>query len=254
MNLHVDIAGEGPDLVLLHGWGMHSGAWADVIPALAERSRVHAIDLPGHGHSAAAAIGTFDAATDAVAELVPRGATICGWSLGGLIAQNIAHRQPDRVGALALVATTPCFTTRPGWRDGVKPSILAAFAEGLQNDRDAMLRRFVALNAMHGTHGREAVRTFTRQLKERGVPSDAGLAASLAWLREVDLREQTARLALQRVLVMHGPRDMLAPVGAGRWLAQHLAGSRLVELPGAGHMPFFSHRDAFLAALGDLAG
>jgi hypothetical protein len=132
--------------------------------------------------------------------------------------------------------------TRPDWRNGVKPAILETFADGLQNDRDAMLKRFVALNAMHGTQGREAVRTFKKRLLERGPPSDAALAASLVWLREVDLREQTARLAT-RAVVMHGARDMLAPVGAGRWLAQHLAGSRLVELPNAAHMPFFSHRD-----------
>ena len=253
MSWHVETTGSGPDLVLLHGWGLHSGVWDDVLPALAARWRVHAVDLPGHGRSADMEVRSFDVVTDAVAACVPAGATVCGWSLGGLVAQNLAHRHPDRVARLALVATTPCFEERPGWPHGMKSPTLLGFARSLENDHDAALKRFVALNAMHGPQGREAVRVFTKRLAERGAPSDAGLAASLAWLREVDLREQTARLAVP-ALVMHGARDMLAPVGAGRWLGQHIAGARFVELPSAGHMPFYSHRDDFVAALHDFLG
>jgi len=51
--LHVETFGSGPDLVLLHGWGMHGGVWGDFALRLAERYRVHVIDLPGHGFSAA---------------------------------------------------------------------------------------------------------------------------------------------------------------------------------------------------------
>jgi len=253
MKLHVDITGQGPDLVLLHGWGMHSGAWDEVIPALAARARVHAIDLPGHGRSAKVVARSFDDAVDAVASRVPAGAVVCGWSVGGLLAQRLAHRQPERVARLALVATTPCFAQRPGWPHGIKASTLRGFAAALENDRDAMLKRFVALNAMHGPHSRETVRAFTARLLAHGAPSDAGLAAALGWLRDIDLREETPHLDLPAVVV-HGGRDMLAPVGAGRWLAAHLKGSRLIELPDAAHMPFFSHREAFLAALGELVG
>jgi pimeloyl-[acyl-carrier protein] methyl ester esterase len=253
MKLHVETAGHGPDLVLLHGWGMHSGVWAEVLAPLSRLARVHAIDLPGHGHSAHYPVDRFEDAAEAVAALVPEGAAICGWSLGGLIAQQLAHRHPGRAARLALIATTPCFAARPDWRHGMKDAVLAGFAESLANDRDAMLKRFVALNAMHGPQGREAVRSFTSRLLERGAPSDAGLAASLRWLREIDLREQTARLRLPTI-VMHGARDMVAPVAAGRWLAEHLEGARLTELAEAAHMPFFSHREAFLAAMGSLVG
>ncbi len=251
MSLHVDRSGAGPDLVLLHGWGLHSGVWTEVLPTLSARARVHAIDLPGHGYSAGVAAGSFDAATDAVAALVPEGATVCGWSLGGLFAQRLAHRHPGRVARLALVATTPCFMQRPGWSRGVKPAVLEGFAESLAHDRDAALKRFVALNAMHGSQGREAVRTFTRRLAERGALSDASLATSLDWLRDVDLRGQAATLDVPAV-VLHGTRDMLAPVAAGRWLAQHLPRARLKVVENASHMLFFSHRAEFVSALEQL--
>ena len=64
------------DLVLLHGWGLHAGAWSEVRPALEPRFAVHALELPGDG--------TFDQATDAIAARMPEASTVCGWSLGGL--------------------------------------------------------------------------------------------------------------------------------------------------------------------------
>ena len=251
MSWHVENLGSGPDLVLLHGWGLHSGVWAEVLPALAERWRVHAIDLPGHGHSSRVEAGSFDDATDRLAELVPKGATVCGWSLGGLIAQHLAHRHPDRVARLALVSTTPCFAARPGWPHGMKTAALRTFTEGLENNRDVMLKRFVAMNALNGPQGREAVRMFTARLAERGPPSDADLAITLDWLRDIDLRPQTKGLQVPTALV-HGGRDIIVPVGAGRWLAQNMPNATLHELPKAAHMPYYSHRAEFLAALEEL--
>lgn len=248
MSWHVETTGNGPDLVLLHGWGLHSGAWAELLPTLAAKWRVHAIDLPGHGHSSHVEAGTFDDATDRLAALVPKGSVVCGWSLGGLVAQDLARRHPDRVRRLVLVSTTPCFGTRPGWPHGMGAATLKTFTEGLETHRDAMLKRFVALNALHGPQSREAVRTFTARLTERGSPSDRDLGLTLGWLRDVDLRERTMGLEVPTTVV-HGGRDIVVPVGAGRWLRQHMPKATLHEIPKAAHMPFYSHRAEFLAAL-----
>jgi pimeloyl-[acyl-carrier protein] methyl ester esterase len=253
MSLHVDCAGTGPDLVLLHGWGMHSGAWAEEIPRLARKHRVHAIDLPGHGRSAAAHAGSFDAAADEIARLVPEDAVVCGWSLGGLLAQRIAHRHPRKVRRLVLVASTPCFVQRPDWSAAMTAGTLESFATGLEGDRAGTLARFVRLNALHGTGSRDAIRAFIARLDERGPPSPAALAASLDWLRETDLRAEAATISAP-TLVVHGARDALAPVEAGRWLARTIPDSRLVEISDAAHLPFFTHREAFLAAMESFLG
>src|SRR6185436_19518980 len=109
-----------------------------------------------------------------------------------------------------------------------------------------------ALNALHGPQGREAVRTFTARLAERGPPADPTLAATLGWLRDVDLREQSKGMELPAAIV-HGGRDMIVPVGAAQWFWQFMPNATLHELPQAAHMPFFSHRAEFVAALDALS-
>jgi pimeloyl-[acyl-carrier protein] methyl ester esterase len=249
VSLHVERAGTGPDLVLLHGWAMHSGAWADVAPALAERFRIHLVDLPGHGRSAAHTARGFEDAVDAVAEVVPEGAIACGWSLGALLAQRLASHHGLR--ALVLVGATPCFAQRPDWPHAMKPETLAEFARGLESEPRETLARFVRLNALHGERGREAIRAFVARLEERGAPALDALQRSLAWLCDVDLRAEAAAIRAP-VTVVHGDRDMLVPAQAGRWLARTLPRATLVEIAGAAHLPFFTHRAAFLAAMDGL--
>ena len=48
--LYVEWSGSGPPLVLLHGWAMHGGLLAPLVPALSARYRVAVVDLPGHGY------------------------------------------------------------------------------------------------------------------------------------------------------------------------------------------------------------
>lgn len=253
MSLHVDRSGSGADLVLLHGWGLHSGAWGDVVPQLAGRFRVHAVDLPGHGLSPTMPGASFDEAAQAVAEALPRDAIVCGWSLGGLFAQRIARHHPARVRALALVGATPCFVERRDWPTAMKASTFHEFESGLAVDPDGTLARFVRLAALHGTDARAAIRALAGRLGKRGVPSGAGLSGALGWLRDTDLREEAGRLEAP-TLVIHGSADALAPLAAGRWLAGALRDARLLELEGCAHLPFLTHREAFVRALESLHG
>lgn len=252
MTLHVERHGNGPDLVLLHGWGLHSGVWAEALPELAQRFRVHAIDLPGHGHSAAEPVGSLDDAAERVANQIPAASVVCGWSLGSLLAQRIALLHSGKVRDLVLVSATPCFAVRPDWPHAVKDATLDAFAVGLRHDREAALANFVRLNALHGAREREAIRAFTHRLFERGAPPADALAGTLDWLRETDLRSDACKLP--RTLLIHGARDVLAPVEAGRWLAARIPGAQALVLADAAHIPFFTHREVFVRAVESFVG
>ena len=253
MSLFIRTTGEGRDLVLLHGWGVHGGVWSTAVPELARRYRVHEVDLPGHGFSAFVPFRGFAEVAEEVAETVPDGAIVCGWSLGGLIAQRLARRHPYRVGALALVGTTPCFVERPDWPHAMKVETLAGFASGLRTDFELTLKTFVALNAIGGANTRPALRALAKELLSRGAPDPSALDAGLAALREVDLRAEAPAIA-QPAVVIHGARDALAPVEAGRWLGRTLPNATAVELPDAAHLPFITHRADFIAALARLDG
>lgn len=251
-DLHVRVEGTGPDVVLLHGWGFHSRAWDGVAPALAMRHRVHAVDLPGHGHSGACAIEAFDAAAAAIARCIPERSLVVGWSLGGLLAQRIVARGMARPAALALVSSTPCFVQRADWDSAMRPATLEAFAHDLRHERQRTLSQFVRLNALHAPNAREAVRCVTASLEEGPAATPAGLEHGLRWLREADLRGDAARIGVP-CIVIHGTRDAITPIDAGRWLASRVPRARLCEIEDAAHLPFASHPARFLEAVESLA-
>jgi pimeloyl-[acyl-carrier protein] methyl ester esterase len=260
--LHVESSGSGPPLVLLHGWAMHSGVWGPLVPALALRHRVHAVDLPGHGGSAAVPPTTLDALVDAVAagfaaEAEP--VTVIGWSLGGMAALRWARRAPRQVRRLALVATTPSFIARADWPHAMAADTLAQFGDELRVSYRLTLQRFLSLQLAGGREGRVTRGTGTvdgratlaalrRGLFARGEPSPAALAGALAILTDTDLRAEVPAIA-QPCLVVSGERDTLTPAAAGAWLASALPAGRLVEIAGAGHVPFLSHPAEFMRAL-----
>lgn len=252
MSLHVERGGAGPDLVLLHGWGLNSRVWEAALAGLESTHRVHRVDLPGHGGSTGAGFGSLEDAADQVAGVVPDGARICGWSLGALVAVALALRQPRKARALVLVGATPCFAARPDWPHGMPPETFEAFADAVRAEPGQALARFARLNALNGANAREAARKL--EACARASPATAGsLEAGLRVLREADLRPEVARLE-QPTVLLHGARDAVSSIGSGRWLVSAVPGARLVEIEDAAHVPFLTHVPAFRAAVDSLHG
>jgi pimeloyl-[acyl-carrier protein] methyl ester esterase len=249
--LHVESAGAGPPLVLLHGWAMHSGIWGPLVPKLARRYRVHAVDLPGHGHSRLAAPFTLDSAVAAVVSALAfetRPLTVLGWSLGGLVAMRFALRDATRVAKLALVCTSPRFVAADDWPHAMSRETLSRFGDELHVAWKLTVQRFLALQ-MHGSeHGRAIVAALRSEVFARGEPAPKALVGALDALMSADLRTEVGGV-VQPALVVSGGRDTLALPAAGRWLADHLPDARFALLPGAAHVPFLSHADAFFDTL-----
>jgi pimeloyl-[acyl-carrier protein] methyl ester esterase len=251
MTLHVESLGAGAPLVLLHGWGFHSSIWLEFASGLARRYRVQLVDLPGHGHSRACHFGALDALADQIAARIEDGTLVCGWSLGGIVAQRLARRSPSKARALALIGTTPCFVERKEWKHGIAAETLDAFARGLHDDPPGALDRFVRLNAVDTPGARATVRSMSRRLAERPHASEQALDAGLAMLHATDLRDECSTIAAKTV-VIHGSLDRVVPVGAGRWLARTMRHARLAELPRSAHLPFVTDRDAAIDAVSSL--
>jgi pimeloyl-[acyl-carrier protein] methyl ester esterase len=252
VSLHTITLGDGPDVVLLHGWGMHSGVWTDVAKALSDEYRVTLMDLPGHGDSPPGSGGAdLPSLCDEVAGNAPPAAIWVGWSLGGLLVQWIAARMPDRVTRLALIASSPRFVRGPDWPCAMEPGVLGAFAESLDRDPDGTLKRFLALQVHGSARAREQLRQLQALVVGRRLPDLAALRDGLALLAGEDLRGMLADIVCPTVLLM-GQRDNLVPAHAGRLMRELLPNARLQVFPDAGHAPFLSHPEAFTNRLREL--
>jgi pimeloyl-[acyl-carrier protein] methyl ester esterase len=248
MSLYVETMGSGPDLVLLHGWGLHSGLFHPVIDTLAEGFRLHLIDLPGHGRSSMIdGDYTLCAIAAEVAEQVPQNSHWLGWSLGGrVVIQGAADGHA--INRLILVGNNPCFIQKEGWPHAMPENELQQFADALQNDYRQTLLRFLAVQSRGSERGREELRELRSELFAHGEPHAAALAGGLEILRRVDLRPLLATIE-QPTLVLTGSRDTLAPLAAAKYSAAQLPHGELRVIEGAGHAPFISHPAAFIAAV-----
>lgn len=247
MTLHVEIRGEGPDLVLLHGWALHGGMWGPWLDRLAGQARLHVFDLPGHGRSHWSA-PTLDLGglAHAVFAHIPRGAAVLGWSLGGMLALELARRHPRHLRALILVATTPRFLAGPDWEHGMQPAVLDGFTSELARDYRRTVQNFLALQTRGDEHAHETLRMLRARLASHGEPDLRALAAGLEILRDADLRDALPRLAVP-ALVIAGEHDRLTPPAAGRELAAQLPMARFRLVARSGHAPFLSHAAEVLA-------
>ena len=242
---------EAEDLVLLHGWGLHSIVWDDVMPGLLERYRVTVVDLPGMGQSPLPS-GDYDL-DFVVAQLrrvLPERCHLMGWSLGGLVAMALAAREPERVQSLRTLATTPRFVAADDWPAAMPAEILASFAEVLEEDQEGTLVRFLALNCKGADTMREDVRKLRDILYFCGLPAGRALRGGLEILRDTDLRAQLAALDMP-VQMIFGEHDNIVPAAVLPEIERIAPQVQLALLEGVAHVPQVSAPDLFLQAVRD---
>jgi pimeloyl-[acyl-carrier protein] methyl ester esterase len=249
MTLYYEAHGQGPAIVLVHGWGSHGGIWREITHVLAAHARVIVPDLPGHGRSRDVLPREFTAEVlaEEVQRLLPAPATWVGWSLGGFLTLAAAQEFPHAVERLVLVGATPKYVQAQGWPHAMPQEVLEQFARNLKQDYAGTLRRFLSLQVDAG-EARGALRRLREELFRYGQPPTAALQAGLRLLRDED-RRATLRGIGQPALVIHGSRDRIVPPAAAHFLAGHLPAARLEMIAGAGHAPFLSHPAKFLETL-----
>ncbi len=248
--VHIETLGQGPDLVLLHGWAMHSGIWGSVRDLLAQRFRVHLIDLPGHGLSPLSEPGTLDHWVETVGEMLPARCMLGGWSLGGQIAMELALREPERVEKLVLIATTPCFTKRGDWEWGMEHKLLQLFLENLKLNYATTINRFLTLQMSGDCDAGKILPQLRRNFFQRAEPDPDALQKGLKILQHSDLRERIVTIR-QPVLIVHGENDVITHPGTADWMHRQLPQSQRVMFAHCGHAPFLSFPEQFVVHLNE---
>lgn len=210
--------GEGDcHLVLLHGWGLNAQVWDCITPQLASHFTLHLVDLPGYGRSGGFGAMSLEAMAQRVLEQAPPQAVWLGWSLGGLVASQVAIMRPERVQALVTVASSPCFAARDDW-PGIKPEVLAGFQQQLSDDFQRTVERFLALQTMGTESARQDARALKQAVLSLPMPSAEALNGGLEILRTVDLRQALVRLPMPFLRLYGGWMDWCRARSSRCWM------------------------------------
>ena len=250
--------GQGPALVLVHGWCMSSEVWRFQLDRLSAGFRVIAPDLRGHGSSPSGSgecsIETFAADVAAlIHHLDLAGAILAGWSLGSQVVVSALPFLGRRVDGLALICGTPRFTSSADFPHGLAEVEADGMALKVRRNLKRALEGFVARMFVPGElagDGREdGIRAL---LAAMPVPETDVALQSLASLVGTDVRKQLP--AIDRpTLVISGERDPICPSPASAYMAERIPACRHVVYAGCGHAPFLTRCDEVNACLADFS-
>jgi len=241
--LYKETFGAGPDLVLLHGWGMNSTIWQPVLPSLAKNCRVTCIDLPGHGRSPEMEWPP-DQVIDLLLDVAPSRAYWMGWSLGGMLAAMVAAKYPERVTGLITVSASPRFTQTNDWPSAMPEDQLLSFVQELEQDPSTVLKRFIALQFLGAYVDKQTIRRLQHEVGSQPA-SIRALQQGFELLRLLDLREVFAGVQ-SPMLGLFGEHDRLVPARVARAIKTLNPSMQTHVFAQAGHAPFISHPTQFL--------
>lgn len=241
-----DEAGSGPPLVLLHAFPLDRAMWAPQLDALSEVARVIAPDLPGFGESSPGAF-TVETAADLLAEFLAAlgisKAVVGGLSMGGYVALAFARNHADKLAGLILADTRAGVDDTNAKANRTKAIELtaekgsAALFEGMvpkvlsESTRDSKPEVVEHLKGIAAKQPAESVVTALQALRDR-PDANPGLKAITV-----------------PALVLVGEHDAVTPPLAAANLSAQIRGSKLVHIPGAGHLANAENPGAFNAAV-----
>lgn len=234
--------GQGPLLILVHGFLVSGRAFSRVLPRLSERFRCVVPDLPGFGESEKPADydytreGFADTLLDLMAGLDAPRAHLCGHSMGGAIAITLAAAHPERVDRLAVINSVsypfkPPFTGRLVQTPGIGPFIFKTLYNKLIF-RDYFKKSVYA----PGFKIDEADLDYFYRCFDRPEAREAAYRALGA---ATDLTSLVPKLTRVKAptLILWGELDPMFPVALAQRLSRDILGSELHTLPGCGHAP-----------------
>jgi 3-oxoadipate enol-lactonase len=248
--LYGHVGRRAPWLVLIQGLGFDRSGWAPVISALRRRFRLVLIDNRGSGRSTTAdrKFTVADMAMDVTAVLdrsrITR-AHVLGASLGGMVAQELAIRFPQRVDRLVLACTTP------GWpygypmpRASVRRMTEAASLP-VEVAQRSLVENALAPDTLE-THPELVERIVRKQKAKSGDPASWKALANAGATYSGGTRQS---LIQAPTLIMYGDADEVVDPRNSKLLASRIPSSQVVVFPGLGHLFFWEKPAQFAKAV-----
>ena len=211
--------------VLIHGWGLNSAVWQPLIDSFTDEFfnvfNVVTIDLPGFGMNVKKEIRPYILSNicQRITDTISQPAIYLGWSLGGLVATEMALKHPNKVLGLITVASSPRFLEEISQDDGpnlvcwpgIKQTVLNAFHQQLKVDIKKTISGFLKIQAMGSPHIRQDIKRITTLVFQQEMASKDTLDLSLQLLESSDHRKQLSAIT-QPFFRLYGDADSLVPL------------------------------------------
>lgn len=250
--LYVKDWGEGPPVILIHGWPLSADSWDDQAMAIAEAGhRVIAYDRRGFGRSTQPWSGyDYDTLADDLAAVIQQtgaqDATLVGFSMGGgEVARYMARHGGKSVAKCALLSSILPFRLKTGDNpDGTEQAAFDQTAEGLKTDRAQFFTGF--FKTFFGEDSEERPVSAELRAWAHGIALQASLKATIECMRSFSSTDFRGDLPAFTVptLIIHGTADKTVPIAASsRVAARGIAHSTLIEYDGAPHGLFATDKE-----------
>lgn len=250
---NVKVEGEGPPIVLIHGFGAALDWWDEIAPQLATDHRVIRLDLIGHGGTEEPESGyTIERQAKLVAAVLDRlgveRVIVIGHSMGGEVTTALAEANPLRIERLVLIDSPPKAETT--FNLGTRLALMPVVGELLSRfTTDDTIREMLGQGFAPGFPVPEKFVADFKQLTYAAFRT--GHDGNIAYETEKPVVERLAALEpVPPLLAIFGSRDaLIAPESAK--LYEHVPGARMVILDGPGHSPMVEAPEKTLALIKD---
>lgn len=229
-----------PYLVFIPGWGADKRCWQKLAPHFEDAFQIQFLELP-FAHERA--VNGLQAEIELLAESIPFNSVIVAWSLGGMLATQIAKQYPERVQRLVLIATNTRFVATESWPHAMPSQTFNAFCKSFNEQPEKTTKRFNMLQAKGETEQKEIL----QRLQECSVlklAKQENAERLLSFLQELDNSEIFFELQ-QRVLMLFAEYDALVPIKAKQDIDNKISERKLNNIQTeivfeSGHAPHIS--------------
>jgi pimeloyl-ACP methyl ester carboxylesterase len=239
IELYYEVHGEGEPMLLIMGLAHNLLSWKKSLPALAEQFKVIIFDNRGTGRSSKPetpySIELMAEEAKAVLDAVDvDSAHVYGISMGGMIAQRMALKFPERIKSLILGCTTP---------GGIKqvqpdPDVIMTLLSGASIPTTPLEAAWASVPILYSKYfienHRDSIAEHIETMIEIPTPAHGYMQQLQACLAH-DTYEELDKITIPS-LVIHGDADRLIPVENGKMLAERIKDSELYIVPGVGHL------------------